>query len=179
MSDNSDLISVMNGMLEADWKRQKRLQKTDDIIEFIAANWRLFTCSRAQMKQAVDSLGMRGTTYSVDSLCDLLGVPPYVFFKRSPVKDVGAAILNFKRSKLYELFEKCSLSMNSNSHLACLFVVAGTKSIVITNMQTTIPENGLVCYVPSASGYDIHIFRADEAHLRLPNLFNPKEDSYD
>lgn len=174
-----DLLDEMAAAMRASMKTQRAQQKSEDIIDFIRSNWRFFCRSKGEMEEYVHSMGSNGVPYGVDSLCDMLGIPTNVFFKRSPVKDIGGAILDFRKSKLFELFTNCSLNMNSNSHLACLFVVAGKKSIVITNMQTTVPDQGMVCYTPSSSGYDIHIFKAEEAPLRLPNLFNHTEDNYE
>lgn len=178
MSNNAAAIMAMRESMQADYKRQKRMKKTDDIIEFIASNWKLFTGSRTQMKQAVDSLGHNGVPYSVDGLCDLLGVPDNVYFKRSPVKDIGAAILDFKHSKLMELLLKCTEAQNGKD--VCMFVVAGKSSICITDMQTTMTPGMMLIHLVPAIEFvqDIHIFKAAEASERLPNLFNHAEDNY-
>jgi hypothetical protein len=124
------------------------------------------------MYAAKEQLG-RDTTYSVDSLCDLLGIPTFVYFKRSPVADIGGALLDFGSSKLFELFNKCIAAQPS--HEAVLFVVAGKKSLCITNMQTHF-ETTNYDFRYWNDKTEIHVFKAADAQLRLPNLFNPKED---
>ena len=175
MADRKEMMEAMRARLKADYRQQANQQKSDDIIEFIKSNWKFFVSRRGEMTTAVQSLGTPGHPYSVDGLCDVLGVPTNVLFKRSPVKDVGAAILDFPNSQLWKLFMKCSEAVGEE---ICLFVVAGTKSICITDMQTRM-ESGtmLIHFVPVVdSVQDIHIFKVKEAPERLPNLFNHEEN---
>ena len=175
MSDKDKLLQAFRAGLQNGYKQQRGMQKTDDIIEFIKSNWKFFSSTKAEVQKAAEAMGANGIEYSVDSLCDQLGVPENVFFKRSPVKDIGKAILNFRKSKLFELFLNCCKEKFGNE--ACVFVVAGKSSIVITNMQTRMENADLLCYIRSAGTVnDIHIFRADEAPTRLPTLFNHSED---
>lgn len=154
------------------YKQVKREQKSNDIIEFIEEHWKLFVPRRSAMVAAKEQLGQQ-TTYSVDSFCDLLGIPTNVYFKRSPVIDIGGALLDFGKSKLLELFKKCVEAQPS--HEAVLFVVAGKKSLCITNMQTHF-ETTNYDFRYWDDTIEIHVFKAADAPLRLPNLFNPKED---
>ena len=156
----------------AAYKQVKREQKHNDIIEFIEANWKLFVPRRSDMQAAKEQLGQQ-TQYSVDCFCDLLGIPGFVYFKRSPVVDIGGALLDFGKSKLFELFNRC-VQMQS-SHEAILFVVAGKKSLCITNMQTTF-ETTNYDFRYWNENIEVHVFKAQDAALRLPNLFNPRED---
>lgn len=178
MPDRREMMVAMRERMQANYRQQAKQQKSDDIIEFIKSNWKFFVSRRGEMTTAVQSLGTSGQPYSVDGLCDVLGVPTNVLFKRSPVKDIGAAMLDFPNSQLWKLFMKCSEAVGSE---ICLFIVAGTKSICITDMQTRMePGTMLIHFVPAIeSVQDIHIFKAKEAPERLPNLFNHQEDNYE
>lgn len=171
MSSRNEMIQTTMARIKRSYQQQAKQQKSDDIIEFIKTNWKLFTARRSEMTAAVQSLGSPGTPYSVDGLCDVLGIPPNVYFKRSPVKDVGAAILDFPKTKLYDIFEKCA-EANPDEQV-CLFIVAGQKSICITNMPIQYPPDDVICYLPARD--DIHIFKATEAMYRLPQLFEHEE----
>lgn len=169
---NSDVTDFMATMEEA-YAKQKKQQKSDDIIGFIKAHWSFFCSRRTDMTNAVEMLGSQ-VAYTVDALCDQLGIPDNVFFKRSPVVDVSGAILNFERSKLMELFVQCCASSKNGE--ACLFVVSGKKSIIITNMQTSFYPGAFIMYFKSLGEMpDIHVFGVEDAPKRLPNLFDHKD----
>ena len=174
----SDILDEMVAAMQASMKTQRAQQKSEDIIHFIRDNWRLFCKSKGQMQEYVRQLGTPGVPYSVDSLCDMLGVPDNVYFKRAPVKDIGNAVLNFQNTKLYNIYQKCSEAQNERD--VCIFVVAGKSSIVITDMPTQFPPDDMICYMPNGgSKNDIQIFRASDASYRLPNLFENDEESYE
>lgn len=178
MANGKEMMSAMKASIKANYRQQAKQQKSDDIIEFIKANWKLFTARRSEMAAAVQSLGSPGIPYSVDGLCDVLGIPDNVLFKRSPVKDVGNAVLNFPNTKLYEIFDKCYEARGQEE--ICLFIVAGKSSIVITNMPIQFPPDDMICYLPAGLGInDIQIFRAADAPYRLPHLFQHDEETYD
>ena len=183
MANGKEMMSAMKASIKANYRQQAKQQKSDDIIEFIKTNWKLFTGRRSEMITAVQSLGSPGIPYSVDGLCDVLGIPVNVYFKRSPVKDIGAAVLDFQKSKLYEIFQKCYEAQRSNEYSGCskvcLFVVAGQKSIVITNFPTDYIPGGVLCYLPMDGDDDIHIFKVADAPYRLPHLFQHDEETYD
>jgi hypothetical protein len=94
-----------------------------------------------------------------------------VFFKRSPVKDIGGALLNFENSSMLKLFDECA-ALSDNGE-ACLFIVGGKHSICVTNMQTDFAEAvcDLVCRRPDS---EVHVFKATDAWHRLHNLFHTK-----
>lgn len=170
-----DDIKAFMGDISQAYKQEKRLQKSNDIIQFIQANWKLFTRTRSEMSGAVSQLGNQ-LPYTVDALCDTLGVPNNVFFKRSPVKDVADAIINFPTSPLLELFMKCKAASRNGE--ACLVLVAGRKSIVITNMQTNFDVAQYDIWFRNGDD-ELHIFKIADANFRLPNIFNPKEKAYE
>ena len=168
-------LGAFMGDMKAAYQEQKRQQKSNDIIQFIQDNWKLFTRTRSEMSGVVSQLGNQ-LPYTVDALCDALGVPNNVFFKRSPVKDVADAIINFPTSPLLDLFMKCkAVSRNGE---ACLVLVAGRKSIVITNMQTSFDVAQYDIWFRNDED-ELHIFKVSDANFRLPNIFNPKEHLYE
>ena len=160
--------------LGAAYKEQKRKERSNDIIEFIRANWRFFAPSRAAMNAAYSQLGQNGIPFTVDGLCNQLGIPTNIYFKRSPVADIGGTLLDFEASKLFELFKSCL----KHHREACMFVVAGKKSVCITNMQQHF-ETVRYDFRYWDGDLEVHVFKATEAAERLPNLFNPKENSYE
>lgn len=179
MSSRNEMIQTTIARIKRSYQQQAKQQKSDDIIEFIKTNWKLFTARRSEMAAAVQSLGSPGIPYSVDGLCDVLGIPTNVYFKRSPVKDIGAAILNFKSSKLMELFLKCTEAQNGND--VCMFVVAGKSSICVTDMQTNMEGGMMLIHLrpPIEFIQDIHIFTVADAPYRLPHLFQHDEENYE
>lgn len=179
MANGKEMMSAMKASIKANYRQQAKQQKSDDIIEFIKTNWKLFTARRSEMAAAVQSLGSPGIPYSVDGLCDVLGIPTNVYFKRSPVKDIGSAILGFQNNKLRDIFQKCLAVQDATEKEICLFIVAGLKSICITNMATSYGDCGMLCYLPMGFENDIHIFKVADAPYRLPQLFQHDEETYD
>ena len=155
-------------------RRQKREQKSDDIIEFLKAHWDWFFYRRSSMLQLMDGMGNQFPA-TVDAFCDQLGIPENVWFKRTPINDIKQLYLTFETSRAKKLFIDCV--NKSRNHEACLFLVTGKSSMCITNMQTTFPPGRLICYQKSTGDLpDIHIFKANEVPLRLPNLFTKTGD---
>jgi hypothetical protein len=66
----------------------------------------------------------------------------------------------------------------SRNKEACLILVAGRKSIVITNMQTSFDLCQYDIWFKNGED-ELHIFKIDDAPMRLPNIFNPKEKAYE
>ena len=160
--------------LSSAMRRQKREQKSDDIIEFLKAHWNWFFHRRRDMLQLLDGMGSQFPA-TVDAVCDQLGVPENVWFKRTPINEIKQLYLNFETSKARKLFINCV--EKSRNHEACLFLVTGQSSMCITNMQTTFPPGRLICYHKSTGALpDIHLFKANELPIRLPNLFKRGED---
>ncbi len=159
-------------MQEAITVRKQR--KSDDIIDFIIDNWKWFVRRKGDMIEIKNNISI-SSSYSVDALCDALNIPDNVFFKRSPVVDIGGALLNFPASKFMELFISCC-EKSSNSE-ATLFIVAGKKSICITNMQTTFDDDiDMILYFRTKGDLpDIHIFKTGDLLKRLPDLFEKQE----
>jgi hypothetical protein len=170
MADES--VSAVMSAFKKELASVKRAKRSDEIINFISDNWRLFTATKAQMREAKSQLGT-STEYTVDAFCDLLGIPDTVLFKRSPVADVAGALLDFPKSKLMQLFIDSCVQRRT---AICLILVAGQKSVCITNMQTEYPVGSMVMYYKATdnSTADIQIFSIDDAAKRLPRLFGAK-----
>jgi hypothetical protein len=169
MGDRNQLKAFLDSIPQQA-KRQSRNRKSDDIIEFIKKYWRLFCSSRYDMRNAVEQLGTT-VPYSVDALCDLLGVPTNVLFKKVKVIDTSAALLDFEKSELFNQFVNLCQSFKSGE--VCLFAVAGQRSLIITNMQTDYVEGRMHLLFKSMGNLpDIHVFRPEDAPLRIPTLFD-------
>ncbi len=151
-------------------KRQRRDQKSNDIIDFIDKHWMLFCSSRQEYRQLKSQLG-DVVPYTVDALCDLLGVPDNVLFKKVKIFDTSVALLDFEKSALFKQFVECCGTIRSGE--VCLIAVAGERSLIITNMQTNFVEGRMHLLFKSMGNLaDIHIFRPQDAPLRIPTLFD-------
>lgn len=158
--------------LSAELKAQQKVKRSDDILDFIRDHWRFFVAKKYEMTNALDQLG-KTVPYTVDALCDQLCMPESVYFKRSPVAQIGEAMVDFPHSALMKTFIECC--GKSRHGEVCLFVVSGKHSLCITNMQTTFEPGRFICYYKSKGDLaDVHVFKADDAAVRLPNMFNPE-----
>ena len=88
------LALFRDGLREA-----KKQRKSDDILDFIKANWKLFTATRSQMQTLCEELEQRGDL-SVTALAEALGLPETVLFKKVKVVDTAKLVLNFRKSEL-------------------------------------------------------------------------------
>ena len=150
--------------------RQRKEQKSDDIIKYIRTNWKLFCSRRSEMEQHMRGLGTI-YPYSVDALCDQLGLPDNVFFKKYKVTDTSIALLRFPKSKIFDDFQACCVQVPSAE--ALLFAVAGNSTIIVTNMQTSYFEGQMHLFFKSLGALpDIHIFAPENAPERIPTLFD-------
>lgn len=143
----------------------KKQQKTDDIIRFIRATWKLWTDNRSDLELAISQL-YRDEDVSVEHLATLIGIPEGVFFKRVKQTDVARAILDFPKSDLFDVFLKC-VDMRKSAE-ACLFAVTGKEALVITNMQTDyVPGKMHHFFKSMRNAKDIHLFMSAEAPERM------------
>lgn len=153
--------------------RLRQEQKSNEIIKFIRKNWKLFCADRGLMENSIREMGIEGT-YSVDSLCDLVGVPDNVFFKKFKVVDNSVALLRFPKSKLFDAFQKCCQMVPSAECL--MFAVAGDNTLIVTNMQTSYVEGKMHLFFKSLGVLpDIHIFSPADAKERIPQIFDHQE----
>ena len=149
--------------------QQKREQKSDDIIDFLKNHWNWFFYRRRDMLELVEQMGSQFPA-TVDAFCDQLGVPDNVWFRRSVAADLRQLFATFDASKAKQIFMTC-VEKSQNGE-ACLFLIAGKSSLCVTNMQTQFEPGRMICYYKSTGELpDIHVFKADELPIRLPNLF--------
>ena len=153
--------------------KQKRQQRSDDIIDFITDHWYLFASSRAVVRDIKNRMG-RDFPYTVDSLCDQLSIPANIFFKRCTAMELRGLFINFMTSKLRTVFIQCA--KQSPDGEVCLFLVAGKSSLCVTNMQTSFEPGMMITYYKSTGELpDIHMFRVEDLPRRLPRLIPDKE----
>lgn len=171
-SSDGFLAAFKKGLNEA-----RRQRKTDDILEFIRNNWRLFCSSKARMDSLFEEMHQQGGC-SVDVIADMLGLPEGVLFKKVKTTDVADLFLHTKTSALFKLFQKKRDLAGPGVRGLLIFFVAGESTVVVTDMAEVRTAPGLVhLSVPSEdTGTKIEVFRAEDAPLRLPLLFDHRED---
>lgn len=159
-------------------REAKKQRKSDDILDFIKANWKLFTATRNQMQTLCEELEQRGDL-SVTALAEALGLPDTVLFKKVKVVDTAKLVLNFRKSELVSLFNKLIETKTKPGHKApelCVFAVAGNHTMLVTNMRTKRVPGKVELFLTAEEGNnDIHVFPFVDAPERLPVLFGNKE----
>lgn len=166
-------------MFRKEIRAAEKQAKSDDILDFIKKNWKLFASSKRHVEDLCEELQQRGDL-SVTALAEALGIPDCVFFKKIKVVDTAKFMLRASRSPLLALFNKTVEERSQAGHATpelCLFLVAGEHSLVLTNMITRRVPGGCQLLLTSESGdSDIHVFGYTDAPARLPALFGNKED---
>ena len=173
MPSDGELLKLFKSGLKA----QARARASDDIVSFIRSHWRWFTWSRRHMEATCAELEQRGAVTPTE-LCDALGVPDCVVFRKAKVVDAAKLLLDVRGSEIVAAFREHVKSREAAGldRETCMVVVAGTteaRPLVVTNMSTeTVP--GLVhLFVAGADGRpEVSVFPAADAPLRMPNLFN-------
>ena len=177
-SGQSRMTQSNDGFLEAfkqGLKEAKKQRKTDDILEFMKKNWKLFCSSKAEMDSLVDEMYQQGGG-SVDRLADMLGLPETVLFKKVKLVDTADMLLNLMKSPMYKLFLGQREKSPHLAHGLCIFFVAGDHTLVMTDMSTERVPGLVHISIPDEDlGGSLEVFKASEAPLRLPRLFNHKE----
>lgn len=173
MPDN--LVSMFRKGIRAAEKQAK----SDDILDFIKKNWKLFASSKRLVEDLCEELQQHGDL-SVTALAEALGIPDCVLFKKIKVVDSAKLMLRAARSPLFALFNKAVEERRQAGHATpelCLFLVAGEHSLVLTNMITRrVPGSCQLMLTPDTGDSDVHVFGYADAPARLPALFGSKED---
>lgn len=182
MSDNFEQ------MFREELKQSQKQHKSDDIIDFMEANWFMFCGSKKEFVAVKRELE-DDSRLNVSSLCDALNVPESVMFKKIKVADTGKLYLYGVKSTLCKLFgevynkwlKETGQSDGSGAYLY-LFLIAGDHSLVMTNEQIRplVGTSMLVCSPRLDEDFDeyfdIYVFPAREIAHRLPRMFNHLED---
>lgn len=150
----------------------KKQRKTDDILDFMRSNWRLFCPSRSQLEIIWEELEQQGNL-NPTVLADALGVPDCVMFKKLKVVETAKAILKLPKSQLYKTFQSTKQKLNGRG--LCLIAVAGEHTLVVTDLHTErVPGLVHMEYI-TEEGDTINVFPADDAPSRMPTIFK-RED---
>ena len=159
-----------------DVKESIKARKSEDILDFIRKNWKLFCTTRQQMDIIAEELSQRGEL-TVTNLCDALCLPDYVVFKKAKIVDTAGLVMRPKTSALYKLFKK-TLEQRAPSRLLCLIVVAGEHTVAISNLRASKAAPGKVNMSITAEEDgedDIHIIPYTDLQDRYPTLFIHEE----
>ena len=155
---------------KAGLRQAKKEQKSDDIVQFMRDNWKLFCSSRKRMDNICEELEQQGQL-NPTALSAALDLDERILFKRVKIVDTADAMLNLPKSDLYKTF--IGLDRVKNHKEACLIAVAGKFSSVLTDMATVLPEGTVELRMKESDGRYITLFRVGDAARRMPALFTP------
>jgi len=161
-------------MFRTGLKQAKKERKSDDILAFMRKHWKLFCSTSTQMQLLCEELEGRGEL-DPTGLADALGLPEYVVMKKVKVVDTASLMLRPQKHALMKLFKE-----TSKGAPLVLMAVAGDHSVILTNVPTEEVPGLVHVYVKGESeGDTVQIFRAEDAGLRLPNIFKGAKEDYE
>lgn len=165
-------MSELSAMFRAGLRREARQRKSDDLVEFMRSEWRLFAPSRKAMDSLCEELAQRDDL-SVDALCEALKVPEYVLFRKVKVAETARTLLRFATSESYKAFnrEREKARADHRAPGLCLFLVAGDHTLVLTNLRVEEVTGLLSVRMPEAVGLGVSVFPASDAPARMSWLF--------
>jgi hypothetical protein len=153
-------------------KQAVKERKSDDIVQFIRTNWKLFCSSRRRMEDVCEDLSQRDDL-NPTALADALGLPDCILFKKVKVVDTAKTLLRLKSSELYKTFT--GLQRVKDGQETCLLVVAGGHTLVMTNMSTKLPPGYVDVRINDENDRCVSVFPAEDAPARLPLVFIPED----
>ena len=149
-------------------ENDKKQRRSDDIVDWIRDNASRLRRSKHAVYDAERQLQQQGLDLTVDNLCDQLGLPDNLYFKRVVFEDNKLTLWNLPKSPLIDVFKRCR-KHGGHKELAVV-AVSGKHSMVATNMQVHLETAPIVCYIKDPEVGDIYVFPAVELQERLPNL---------
>lgn len=156
----------------ADVKQAAKQRRSDEILDYMRANWKYFAPSKKRFDIIWEEL-YRQEDLSVTSLSEALGLDERILFRRTSLQDISSLFLHPLKSTLRKKFME--LVDTTPVRDACLIFVSGTRTAVLTNMDT-VEEPGLVWItIPTGNGHTAQLFRMEDAPKRLPRLFTHEE----
>ena len=173
MGDSTSFLEAFKGSL----KDARKQRKSDELLDFIIGNWSLFCSSKACMDQVVEEL-VQYDDLSVTALAEALGIPSYVIFKKVKMVDTARVYLSRTKSPLYKLYKEQLEKRRTGitDPALCLFLVAGNHTLVMTNTDVLELQDSFNVHIPSQGHRTIHVFPYLEAPLKMPSVFNHKEN---
>lgn len=148
-------------------------RKSDDIVQFIRDRWSLFCSSRRMMDNICEELDQQNDL-TPTALCAALSVDPAVVFRKSKLAESAEAVLDYPKSAVCKAFEKAveKRCANGVEQDLCMLVVAGARTIVVTNVEPKPVEGAWHMTYVNASGRDVYVFKAEHLEARLPAIFS-------
>lgn len=153
-------------------RQAEKERKSDDIVQFMRTNWKLFCSSRRRMEDACEDLYQRDDL-NPTALAEALRLPECVLFKKVKVVDTAKTLLRLKSSDLYKTFT--GLQRVKDGQDTCLLVVAGGHTLVMTNMATSLPPGYVDVRIKDENDRFVSVFPAEDAQARLPLVFIPED----
>lgn len=143
MASPEALAAFKKGLRNASKQR-----KSDDIVEFMRAHWRMFCSSRNTMLLICKELEQQGDL-TPGALADALGVDRMVRFKKVKMVDMAKLVINPANHPLYRKFKE--LEAVSKDGLVLVFV-CGERSLVMTNTSVPREPDAVIMDVVDAAG---------------------------
>lgn len=148
-------------------------RKSDDIVRFIRDKWSLFCSSKRALESICEELEQQDSLTPTD-LCTALNVDASIRFRKSKLAESAEALMDYPKSAIRKAYDKVieSWRYEGVEQDLCLVVVAGERSIVVTNIVPK-PLEGTwtIHYIYEGAQRDVFLFKADKLQERLPSIF--------
>jgi len=163
-------------MFAAGLKEGAKQRKSAEILDFMRTHWELFCTSKTQMNTICEELAQRNELTPTD-LANSCGMPPNLLFKQAKVVSAAELVLDPLASPLYKQFkqQRDKMSDERNEAVLCIIVVAGARSVIITNMTPRIVPGLVHITIPETGHNDVHIIPVKDALARMPYMFRHED----
>lgn len=154
-------------------KQANEARKSDDIVQFMRDKWSLFCSSKRMMDSICEELEQQGEL-TPTGLSEALDIDPAVMFRKSKLTESAEAVLDYPKSAVCKAFEKTveKQRLHGVEQDLCLLVVAGARTIVVTNIEPRPVEGTWHMTYVNAKGRDVYVFKAEQLQARLPTIFS-------
>jgi|BioPla2DNA2_1021312.scaffolds.fasta_scaffold01400_4 hypothetical protein len=164
-------LDALVASLRATTDAKRDLKNDEDIIEWVRANWRLFTKSRKDMYAAIDQMRNGAFTYDIDGLVMTLELPDGLFLRRLKSDEARKAVLKWDGSKAATIYD----AIEKDFPCPTVLFVAGLSSIVVTRAGIKYPQGMQLSLIPGGDdARNLYIYPYDQATERQPNIFRGK-----
>lgn len=155
-------------------KEDMRARKDSEVVDFMRAHWKCFCESRARMSALCQELDGRNDL-SPEALSEALGLHSVVF-RRAKVAEAVGLLVDPCKSPLLRAYRRAlgerAKAEGSTGVSLCMFIVAGRRSLVVTNMRPERVPGSACLRIDNDGDEDISVFEAGQALKRLPGLFS-------
>lgn len=150
-------------------------RKSQEVVDFLRANWKLFIATRSAMSMLCEELEQRGEL-NPDTLGDALGLPRNVYFRRTKMLEAGKFWMRPQSSavmkSMYKLLEK-NLTPKGRQNDVYLFLASGARSLLLSNAEP-MGGDGIIMAI-TENDNTIYAMPAEDASKRYPGMFGRNE----